>query len=55
MTIKKYIVYCTSRNYPQYGVREVILNAPTKKWIRENWTYIMGNNEFVIKDIVLCY
>lgn len=51
-TINRYFVYCKSRFYPQYGERRVVVTAPTKKWIRDNWFTIAGTNEYSIKDIV---
>lgn len=52
MTIKRYCVVCKHRFYPNYGVRRVAVNAPTKKWIKDNWVAIAGTNEYIIKDII---
>lgn len=49
--IKRYIVICSSRFYPQYGTRSVPVTAPTKQWIKDNWFAIAGTNEYVIRSI----
>ena len=51
MSIKRYYVYCKSRFNPQYGVRRVVVTAPTKQWIKDNWYSIAGTTEYFIKGI----
>lgn len=49
--IKQYSVCIKSRIYPQYGQRRILVNAPTKKWIRDNWLQIAGTPDYMIVSI----
>ena len=48
--MKKFIVTYHSR-YFRYDTSRRILNAPSKKWIRDNWHSIMLTDEYIIEKI----
>ena len=48
--LKKYLVVCKSRIDGRFQ-RRVMISAPSKKWIRDNWIALTGTNEFRIVDI----
>lgn len=50
--LRQYIVYFSSKLYPQMGTRQTIINAPSKKFIRDNWVAYCNGQPLKLVKIV---